>query len=377
MGISFLHTADWQIGRPFGGFPAEKRGLLQAARLDAIDRLARAARAGGYAHVLVAGDVLDSATAPDGLIRQLLARLAKHADLVWHLLPGNHDVARPGGVWDRMAEIGQPGHVRAHVRAEPAEIGPGVVLLPAPLTARSSSLDPTHWMDQAPSTPGSLRIGLAHGSVRGFGSEGEAAQLIDPARVASAGLSYLALGDWHGIARIAERVWYSGTPEPDRFPDNEPGVALGVRLDGPAAPPKVERIATGHFHWSRQAARLTGEDDIATLREAAAAHAIPPERRLVELTLQGALALSERQGLEQWLAAWAPTLFHLDADLENLATRHGADDLESLGSGELRQAAERLAGIAADAADPRAGAAGLALRKLIGLAAGVKGGAAP
>ena len=89
----------------------------------------------------------------------------------------------------------------------------------------------------SPTPAGALRIGLAHGSVQGFGSAGDANVPIDPARVKSAGLSYLALGDWHGTTRISDRAWYSGTPEPDGFRDNDPGNALIVRLDG-AGPPQ-------------------------------------------------------------------------------------------------------------------------------------------
>ena len=103
------------------------------------------------------------------------------------------------------------------------------------------------WMDGVPSPAGALRIGLAHGSVQGFGSAGEANVPIDPARVKSAGLSYLALGDWHGTTRISDRAWYSGTPEPDGFRDNDPGNALIVRVDDAAAPNGRTRD-DGTFH---------------------------------------------------------------------------------------------------------------------------------
>src|SRR5262245_285247 len=99
MTFTFLHTADWQIGRSFGSMPADKAALLREARLDAIDRIAEVARAAHAAHVLVAGDVYDSSAVPDRLIRQSLDRMRRNHDVCWHLLPGNHDPARPGGVW--------------------------------------------------------------------------------------------------------------------------------------------------------------------------------------------------------------------------------------------------------------------------------------
>ena len=236
MTFTFLHTADWQIGKRFGSFPGDKPAVLRDQRLQAVDRLARAAIGSGCAAVLVAGDVFDAETVPGALSGQLLARLKAYPALTWHLLPGNHDPGRAGGVWSSLVGA-LPANVRVHLEAKPAELAAGVVLLPAPLMSKRTSGDPTAWMDSAPTPAGALRIGLAHGSVQGFGSAGDANVPIDPARVKSAGLSYLALGDWHGTTRISDRAWYSGTPEPDGFRDNDPGNALIVRLDG-AGPPR-------------------------------------------------------------------------------------------------------------------------------------------
>jgi DNA repair exonuclease SbcCD nuclease subunit len=37
-------------------------------------------------------------------------------------------------------------------------------------------------------------------------------------RLPSSEIDYIALGDWHGIKQVNQKVWYSGTPEIDRFP---------------------------------------------------------------------------------------------------------------------------------------------------------------
>ncbi len=219
--IRFVHTADWQIGKAFGGFPPEKQGVLRDARLSAVDRIAVIAHGHGATHVLVAGDVYDSETLPARDVMRLIERLKAHAPLVWLLLPGNHDPDRYGGLYERLLRSGLPVNVRLCREARPISLAPGVVVLPAPLKSRAETGDPTAWMDHA-ETPGEpIRIGLAHGSVQGFGSSSEAAARIDPLRLRSAGLAYLALGDWHGTKKVAEGVWYAGTPEPDRYLGNE------------------------------------------------------------------------------------------------------------------------------------------------------------
>lgn len=58
--LKIIHSADWQLGKPFGRFPHEVRNALAEARLDVIDELGKAAATAGAAHVVVAGDVFDN-----------------------------------------------------------------------------------------------------------------------------------------------------------------------------------------------------------------------------------------------------------------------------------------------------------------------------
>jgi len=40
MTFTFIHTADWQLGKPFANFPSDLAGELAAARFSAIGRIA-------------------------------------------------------------------------------------------------------------------------------------------------------------------------------------------------------------------------------------------------------------------------------------------------------------------------------------------------
>ena len=56
----FIHTADWQIGKPYRQVGGEqKRFKLQQERLNAIGRIRDVARMQGAAFVVVAGDLVD------------------------------------------------------------------------------------------------------------------------------------------------------------------------------------------------------------------------------------------------------------------------------------------------------------------------------
>lgn len=373
MTATFVHTADWQIGKRFGGFSPEQAPQLRAQRLDAVDRVAQAGIDAGATAVLVAGDVFDSETVSQALAAKLLSRLKAYPKLTWHLLPGNHDPARAGGVWEAIVASGLPGNVHVHTTCAPVEMAPDVVLLPAPLAAKSTSRDPTAWMDAVASPAGVIRIGLAHGSVQGFGSLGEANVPLDPARAKAADLSYLALGDWHGTMRISDRVWYSGTPEPDSFRDNEPGHALIVRIAGAGAMPEVTKVATAHFTWTQRRLAFETAAVLAEIEAQVEALGAAAARHLIALTLEGHVSLAEFAEAEQRLERLAPQLFHLERDLDGLKTLAAESDVAAMNSEVLAAVARRLKTRAESGAEDGRHAE-RALRKLFALARRVEAG---
>jgi DNA repair exonuclease SbcCD nuclease subunit len=377
MEFRFIHTADWQLAKPFANMPAQLAGELAAARLGIIVRVAAIARAEGAAHAVVAGDVFDGDLIETVVIRRALEQLRQEAGITWALLPGNHDPARAGGLWERIARIGVPDNVVVLTESKPFALVPEAVILPAPLTSKNPGRDPTDWMDHAETAPGVLRIGLAHGSVHGFGSEGESSVPLARDRAARAGLAYLALGDWHGAKQIDARTWYSGTPEPDRFKENDTGNVLAVSIDG-LAPPVVKKIASAHFNWVQMTSVIRSIGDLQTIERKVTVSPDTSSRVLLSLTLSGALTLSEYAELESWKQTIEGRLRHLELDETGLAVTASGGDLESFGSlagqegaqgGVLTVAARRLAAIARDAAHPQRAAADLALRRLYAFAA--------
>ena len=160
--MRFIHTADWQIGKPFKQF-GDRESVLRQARLIAIENIGRLATKEGAAHVLVAGDVYDTEAPTPRTLLEPLERMRQFSEVQWHMLPGNHDPHRPKGVWDRVLESGAPANVHLHLKAEPVEFSSGAMLLPAPLTRKTEGADLTEWMDRAETPPGAIRIGVAHG----------------------------------------------------------------------------------------------------------------------------------------------------------------------------------------------------------------------
>ena len=65
MTLRLLHTADWQLGKPFHQLPAEVAPLLREARFAAVRTIAELATRHEVAAVLVAGDVFDGNLVPE------------------------------------------------------------------------------------------------------------------------------------------------------------------------------------------------------------------------------------------------------------------------------------------------------------------------
>ncbi|MBV9655130.1 MAG: DNA repair exonuclease [Acetobacteraceae bacterium] len=371
--MRLLHTSDWQIGKCFAFLGTEGREILRDARLEAISRIGRLARQGGASAVLVAGDVYDVATPSDQTLRQPIERMRAFPDLAWHLIPGNHDPHSAGGPWERLARAGLPDNVRAHLTPEPAPIGDGTAwIIPAPLTRRHAAGDPTQTMDAACTPDGAIRVGLAHGSLRSFGSDGSTTHnLIAPDRAETAGLAYLALGDWHGAQSFGPRSWYSGTPEPDGFDlgGGGGGEVLLVTIDGPRALPAVERHRVGGFLWRREAATLHGVTDIDVLETRLRGLHPDLHRVLVSLKVEGTLSLAGRQTFNQRIAQeLRGALRLLRIDDAGLRAEPTAADLAAIDhAGFVRDAAERLSAMAANPAEPRHDLAAAALQRLYSL----------
>ena len=345
MAFTFIHTADWQLGKSFGQFPADIGGALRLARQSVITKIADAAKQSGARHVLVAGDVWDSAIPSNTTLRQPLTIMGEAADIQWWLLPGNHDPDGPDGLWDRIDAI-KPENVQPLRMAEPVEVETGVFILPAPWTRIQHGQDLTDWMTTCETAEGALRIGLAHGGVRGFGSEGEGArEIIPPDRAETARLDYLALGDWHAHADISKHTAYPGTPEPDRHKSGARGQVLAVTLEAGKAP-AVKIIPTASFDWplinlvvepGTIAAKL--RDLRATLQ---AGH--PLRQTHVRLDISGEMTVEDWAQFEAFKEEMTGECASFDlrgANLVRLVVV--AEDIESLDAqGSVREAADVL-----------------------------------
>jgi DNA repair exonuclease SbcCD nuclease subunit len=281
--VRFLHTADWQIGKPYNRLPeGQKRFRLQQERLQVIGRIAAVAHQEQVAFVLVAGDLFDSPTVPADAVLEVLEAVGTLAMPVL-VIPGNHDHGAPGSVWHRQDFLRQQQRRAPNLvlllERQPL-LSEAAVVLPCPLLRNQDSADPAAWLHSFDwsTLPADLpRIVLAHGGIQGFsgrdyggtsGGDEEApagaVNRLNLAAIDATQVDYIALGDWHNGQQVSPKGWYAGTPEPDRFDqgdDNQRGQVLVVEVNRGDAP-KVAVIPTGRIGWHNLRFHFSADSDL-------------------------------------------------------------------------------------------------------------------
>jgi DNA repair exonuclease SbcCD nuclease subunit len=381
MALTFLHTADWQLGKPYQRVTDEnKRARLQHERIAGLRRVGDAAREANAAFVLVAGDLFDSTSPLNATVAAACEAIGAMKIPVL-VIPGNHDYGGPGSLWEQPFFVREREKLAPNLRIlltpEPVVLA-DAVLFPAPLLRRHDHADPTGWIRHAfesPDFPTQLpRIVLAHGSVQGFESaqddddeEAKGLNLIDLKRLPDAEIDYIALGDWHGTKQISPKAWYAGTHEIDRFPkgsDNDPGNILLVQVSR-GEMPLVEKKRTGHFRWNDFPYRFS-EDEGYPAFETALEQRIGEwgQDSLLKLSLEGSLGIETSQRLAQLIESLQARLLRVKID-DRVTIAPTEEEMQALAQRPGDPLIESVAGkLIALTAGEKSDIARLALREL-------------
>ncbi len=314
--VRFLHTADVQLGmHAEDAKPAAER--LREARFQALANAMELACAEQADFVLVAGDLFEH-NLVDAVTVQRTLLLLESAAVPVYILPGNHDLLVAGSVYQRP-DFERAVHVRVLREAAPLPVpGADCTLYPCPVATRNELEDLTAWIPPRAEGDG-IRVGVAHGGLRDYGVP-DPPYPIRLDLPEAQGLDYLALGDWHStIVEATRRLAYSGTPEQTRFGERDSGNVLLVTLDGPGAPPRIDKRRTGTLTWEDWTEELAASDTEWPERLRRRVEALPDGARTVlRLQLGGVTAAANlpRVGeLRDWLEARRQSGALVHADL--------------------------------------------------------------
>ncbi|MFL0781853.1 MAG: exonuclease SbcCD subunit D [Prochlorococcus sp.] len=328
-GLRFIHTADWQIGKPYKAIADDqKRFKLQQERLAAISRIRDLALKTQADMLLVAGDLFDSPTPPATDVLEVLELIGEMTIPVL-VIPGNHDHGALGTVWHRDDFLRHQQRMAANLQvllsAQPLELDQAVVL-PCPLLRNRDSRDPCLWLqslDWHAISRSKVRIVLAHGGVHGFGAKDYSfdaqaqpgvSNLIDLEMLPADQIDYVALGDWHNLKQVNDKAWYPGTPEPDRFDQgegNQRGQVLQVEVSRQGIP-QVEVMATGRLRWHNISFHFNGDPDLDRFeRQLTSLTEGRVSRDLLRLVISGSLSLAGHRRYDRCIEDLRSSLLRL------------------------------------------------------------------
>lgn len=323
--IRLVHSADWQLGARFSQF-GSKAGQLRAARLTTLQKTLALAVSKQADAFLIAGDLFEDNQVDDALVRAVLDLFRAQPSLPIYILPGNHDPhTGPDSVWQRKPFLNAPANV--HVLREPGivDLGSNIRLLAAPLRQKLSSHDPSLKLAELAATlPADvIKIGITHGALAIESKHQPNDFPIALNAATRAGLDYLAVGHWHNWLADTDggKIVMPGTPEPDRFSNDDSGHVALVEIDSPGQPARVQKLPVATLAWQTFTFDfLSPEASRASLTTALAELAPTADRTVLRVTLIGTASPTALHETRTWLdAALSPFLVGQVADETRVA----------------------------------------------------------
>lgn len=296
--FTFIHTADWHIGNPFGRFHREMRKTLHRAIFHTIEMIFIYAQKNGIPLILCAGDAVDNGQlcAKDDLFK-LFEIIKKYPGITVVLIAGNHDPLVPQNIYSRVDRGSYPENLRLVTQDETIHYPQwNISISAASLREKKGDYNPLAWLAETKLDKNIIQVGLCHGSIKNDAFAGNNFP-IEPDSAQRFGLDYLALGDWHSFNKINDRTYYPGVPEPLQMGDE--GYPLAVTINRPGAVPSVEQIKNvGQYRWEQREETVTADNFAAfkTRLESVG------EKEIRKLTLSGFLPLETYKTYKELIA---------------------------------------------------------------------------
>jgi DNA repair exonuclease SbcCD nuclease subunit len=206
----------------------------------------------------MAGDLFDNEYIDAGTRRRVVDLINSFAPIPVYIIPGNHDPLMPGSIWEREEWSKIKEHVHFVKDEEKIPVGQNTVLFASPLKQKTSDQDPTAWIP-AEATNGTIRIGLAHGSLASISDVASFPIAVDRCQISR--LDYLALGDWHGKYQSGKIV-YSGSMEPTKFGEDNSGYVAIVDIPRAGADPEIRFLSSKALSWVSVTMGIQDDNDV-------------------------------------------------------------------------------------------------------------------
>jgi DNA repair exonuclease SbcCD nuclease subunit len=261
--LKLLHTADWHLGRRFGGFKEADQPKLTRARLDVVERILNVAESERVDAVLCAGDLFDE---PDphrdwweGLANMVKKRAWQGRPVF--LLPGNHDPLTSTSVYSpsHPFRAALPPWVQVVDRDDfEVELGPEAVIYACPCRSTAGEMDLALRLPSRAPGDERIRVGMVHGTT--FDIPGYQVNFpIAKDAAVQRGLDYLAIGDTHAYRRVppdgSVPTVYPSAPEQTTFGETDTGYVVLALFPRRRRSPILREQRVANWTWRTETIR--------------------------------------------------------------------------------------------------------------------------
>jgi exonuclease SbcD len=329
--LKILASADWHLGMKFAGYPGVQDKLAEA-RFLSLERLVDSANQRDCDLFLIAGDLFDRVSVGARDVKRAASLLNGFQGKLVAVLPGNHDFysGNTSALWSRFNEaagdrillLAEPGfHDLSHYDLD-------ILLAAGPCDSKHSKSNTISWLrdavgrkEAAEVQEGTLRIGVAHGSVEGVSPDAQGVYFpMKQAELDHAPVDFWVIGHTHR-QHPSDIEWFSGTasppvlipgtPEPDGFDCSHGGSAWLIEADE-AKQVHVESLSTGTYRFIRREHNL---DSIRQLQHLVRElQGTDPDKTCLRLTLSGRLEEHQIFELRRHLEEAEKTFFYARID---------------------------------------------------------------
>ncbi len=339
---------------------SSKAERLRSARLTAVKNLLELGKELNVDFVVSAGDNFESNQVGRELLRETKAVLEDFPELPIYIIPGNHDPLMEDYAFrtNPLNSVGK--NVQLLTREQPVEVpNTSAVLYPGICRRKKSSQSPLDWVPKREKA-NRVRIGLAHGSWMKLPDLPKDDYPIGENAAEEHDLDYLALGHWHStFPDPAEpsigRTFYSGTPEPTGFSENDSGNVLLVETDSSGELLEVEKHEVAQYSWVEKEFNLSDTVSVDGLKDDLKSTGYGKENTLLRLKPSGTVPLKVMEKFEELTEKLEESFFYLDVRQEDLDLAPSEQEVEELvaGTGWLGDAVEYLENLASgESTDP-------------------------
>jgi DNA repair exonuclease SbcCD nuclease subunit len=322
--LKFIHTSDWQLGKPNINLGAESRSRYLDAQFECLRLLREQVDALNVQLLLVTGDIFDHYVPQKHIVNKTLEQINKFSIPIF-LLPGNHDYVNPSTIWTNPEFIDKlSGNITVVNKTEPYPVEElGIEIIGFPWTSK----DPAKF--DISSTINNLgeskycRFVLAHGQIENrFGSQSNSKLRMSDLQnaVDELGVCYIALGDRHSTTYLNpdKNICYSGAIQATDYDEEDPNNVLVVEIDtGNKRILSNEKLKIGKWEFIKKAAELTSSTSVEQLLSEINA-VENKERTVLQLDLTGIFDIESDQKLRESLSNFSDLYAFLKCNDENL-----------------------------------------------------------